>query len=192
MPFDATKISTAILKAGRATGEFGQEEAKAMMLRVLVVAQTLFSTGIPTVEEVQDLVEEVLLASPFKKTAKSYILYRDRHARIREMVEKSDVLLINRYMDQIDWTNRENSNTTFSLQGLNNCISSEKSETYWLNQVYTSEVGDAHRSGDLHVHDLGSLSVYVSASICVICCYRASEAFRARRRAGRRGIFAPL
>ena len=91
VPFDATKISTAILKAGRATGEFGEEEAKAMMLRVLVVAQTLFSNGIPTVEEVQDLVEEVLLASPFKKTAKAYILYRDRHARIREMVEKADV-----------------------------------------------------------------------------------------------------
>ena len=160
VPFDATKISTAILKAGRATGEFGEDEAKAMMLRVLVVAQTLFSSGIPTVEDVQDLVEEVLLASPFKETAKAYILYRDRHARIREMAEKADVLLINRYVDQLDWTNRENSNTTFSLQGLNNRISSEKSETYWLNQVYTSAVGDAHRSGDLHVHDLGSLSVY--------------------------------
>ena len=160
VPFDATKISAAILKAGRATGEFGEEDADTIMLRVLVLAQSLFSTGIPTVEEVQDLVEEVLLASPFKRTAKAYILYRDQHARNREIVEKADVLLIHRYMEQLDWMVRENSNTTFSLQGLNNRISSKISQTYWLNQVYSSEIGEAHRSGDLHVHDLGSVSVY--------------------------------
>ena len=160
VPFDAGKISAAIMKAGRATGEFAPETAKALMLRVMILAQSLSSTGIPTVEEVQDLVEAVLLASPFKKTAKAYILYREDHARIRAMVEKADLDLIDRYLHRDDWKVRENSNTTYSLQGLNSYISADISQTYWLNRIYTPEVRDAHLSGALHLHDLGQLSAY--------------------------------
>ncbi len=160
--FEAEKITKAILKAGRATGEFGEAEAKRLTVRVLNLIQAIYSgqNGVPGVEDVQDLVEEVLLASPFKSTAKAYILYRDQHARIREMVQKADVDLIERYLERMDWKVKENSNMAYSLQGLNNYISSEISKNYWLNKIYTQEVRKAHLSGDLHIHDLGLLSVY--------------------------------
>ena len=157
--FDAAKITSAILKAGRAAGEFDETEARRLMIRVLTTAQVVFD-GLPAVEEIQDLVEEVLLASPYKKTAKAYILYRDQHAKIREMVAKADLDLIESYLERLDWKVQENSNMSYSLQGLNNYISSEVSKTYWLNKIYTPEVRRAHQDGDLHIHDLGLLSVY--------------------------------
>jgi ribonucleoside-triphosphate reductase (formate) len=157
--FDAAKITNAILKAGRASGEFEEAEARRLTIRVLTTAQFMFDSP-PTVEEIQDLVEEVLLASPYKKTAKAYILYRDQHARIREMVAKADLDLIENYLEKLDWKVQENSNMSYSLQGLNNYISSEVSKTYWLNKIYTPEVRRAHQNGDLHIHDLGLLSVY--------------------------------
>jgi anaerobic ribonucleoside-triphosphate reductase len=160
VPFDAEKITAAILKAGQATCEFDRETAKMLMLRVLVLAQALSPNGVPTVEQVQDIVEEVLLASPFKKTAKRYILYRDQHARIRELVNKADLEQIDCYLEQRDWRVRENSNMGFSLQGLNNYISAEASQTYWLYRIYPLEVRDAHLGGDFHIHDLAQLSVY--------------------------------
>lgn len=159
-PFDAAKITNAILKAGKASGEFEHSEARRLTIRVLTMAQIMFEDGAPTIEEIQDLVEEVLLASPHKQTAKAYILYRDQHARIREMVAKADLDLIENYLDRLDWKVQENSNMAYSLQGLNNYISSEVSKTYWLNKIYSAEVRQAHQSGDLHIHDLGLLSVY--------------------------------
>ncbi len=158
--FDSSKITSAILKAGRATGEFGMTEARRLTIRVLTVAQSIFDGHLPSVEDIQDIVEETLLSSPYKKTAKAYILYRDQHARIREMAKKADLDLIDQYLNRLDWKVQENSNMSYSLQGLNNYISSEVSKTYWLNKIYTPEVRDAHTSGDIHIHDLGLLSVY--------------------------------
>ncbi len=160
MVFRAEKISQAILKAGRASGEFDKSEAKKLTIRVLNLIQTTATDEIPKVEEVQDIVEEVLLSSPYKKTAKAYILYRDQHARIREMVNKADVDLIDSYLQKLDWQVAENSNMSYSLQGLNNYIASEISKVYWLNKIYTPDVRNAHQNGDLHIHDLGQLSVY--------------------------------
>ena len=160
VPFESSKITFAILKAGRATGEFEEDTARRLTIRVISLAQTVFKDTVPTVEEIQDMVEEVLLASPFKRTAKAYILYRDRHAGIREMVKKADLDLVERYLERLDWKVRENSNMSYSLQGLNNYISSEVSKTYWLNKIYTPEVREAHTSAALHIHDLGLLSVY--------------------------------
>lgn len=158
--FDFTKIQAAIFKAGKATGEFETETAQQLALRVLNMAQMTLITTKPNVEQLQDLVEEVLLTSPFRKTAKAYILYRDQHARLREMVQKADVALIDNYLDQLDWQVQENSNMSYSLQGLNNYISSEISKTYWLNKIYPADIREAHLSGDFHIHDLGMLSVY--------------------------------
>ena len=160
VPFDVEKITKALLKAGRASGEFGGDTARSLTVRVLTTAQVLFTEGTPTVEDLQDIVEEVLLASSFKKTAKAYILYRDQHARIREMVRRADVELIDSYLDRMDWRVSENSNMAYSLQGLNNYVSSEASKTYWLNKIYTPEVREAHTSGAIHLHDLGLLSPY--------------------------------
>ncbi len=158
--FASSKITNAILKAGRATGELGEIEARRLTIRVLTLAQNVFEDSLPSVEEIQDLVEEVLLTSPFKRTAKAYILYRDQHARIREMIQKADMDLIEKYLERLDWKVKENSNMAYSLQGLNNYVSSEITKTYWLNKIYTPEVRQAHLSGDLHIHDLGLLSVY--------------------------------
>ena len=111
-------------------------------------------------EEIQDIVERVLLDSPFYKTAKAYILYREQHARIRQMVTNANVDLVNHYIQKLDWRIKENSNMSYSLQGLNNYISSDVTSEYWLNSIYPPEIRNAHKNGDLHIHDLSLLSVY--------------------------------
>ncbi|UYZ40542.1 MAG: anaerobic ribonucleoside-triphosphate reductase [Candidatus Methanospirare jalkutatii] len=158
--FKAEKITNAIAKAGAATGEFDREVAKKLTIKVLSLAEEVIKSDIPTVEEIQDIVEEVLLTSPYKKTAKAYIIYRDQHAKIREIVERADVSLVDQYLQKLDWQVRENSNMTFSLQGLNNYISSQISRIYWLNKIYPPEVKRAHVEGDFHIHDLNLLAVY--------------------------------
>ncbi len=158
--FDSSKITKALAKAGQATGEFDEKEARKLTIRVLNILQQVSGEDCPSVEEVQDIVEEVLLASPHRKTAKAYIIYRDQHAKIREITSKSSVDLIDQYLDRRDWKVNENSNMTFSLQGLNQYISSEISKVYWLNKIYSPEVRKAHSGGDFHLHDLGVISVY--------------------------------
>jgi ribonucleoside-triphosphate reductase len=158
--FDLQKITKAIQNAGRATGEFDSETAEILSLRVLSLAQNALATETPTVEDIQNLVEETLLASPFKVSAKAYILYRDQHARIRELTTASDLEMIDRYLQRSDWKVKENSNMTYSLQGLNNFVASQLSEVYWLHKIYSPEIRQAHQDGDFHIHDLGLLSVY--------------------------------
>ena len=158
--FDSSKITAAIAKAGQATGEFGKREAKKLTLRVLTLAHELRLETLPEVEEIQDIVERVLLDSPFHKTAKAYILYREQHAQIRQIATKANVDLVNHYIKKMDWRIKENSNMSYSLQGLNNYISSEVTSEYWLNCIYPPEIRQAHKDGDLHIHDLSLLSVY--------------------------------
>ncbi|RJR23655.1 MAG: ribonucleoside triphosphate reductase [Desulfobacteraceae bacterium] len=158
--FDAAKITSAIAKAGRATGEFGHDEAKRLTPKVLSLAQDSIHGSIPEVEEIQDLVEKVLLDSPYHKTAKAYILYRHQHSQIRSLSNAANADLVESYLFKQDWRVTENSNTRFSLQGLNNFISSHVSSEYWLNRIYPSEIGDAHRRGEFHIHDLDVLSAY--------------------------------
>jgi ribonucleoside-triphosphate reductase (formate) len=161
VPFDAKKIASALVKAGKASGEFEEETAHILAVRTIAMAQWLLSPDeIPTVESLQDIVEEVLLASPHKKTGRAYIIYREQHARIREMIDKADLDLIDGYLDRLDWQVRENSNMAYSLQGLNNYVSSQISKTYWLNKIYPAEIRESHLSGSMHIHDLGLLSVY--------------------------------
>jgi len=158
--FDKSKIANAIAKAGLATGEYEEQMAEVLTLRVINLALQVIMDEIPEVERVQDIVEEVLIASPYKKSAKAYIIYRDQHARIRELVSTAGVNLIDQYLEKLDWQVNENSNMAYSLQGLNNYIASEVSKTYWLNKIYPPEIRAAHVEGDLHIHDLGQISVY--------------------------------
>ncbi len=158
--FNADKITNAIAKAGTATAEFDMTSARKLTIKVLNLAEKLFDGKIMSVEEIQDIVEEVLLSSSFRKTAKAYIIYRDQHARLREITNKMEVDLVDQYLKKKDWKINENSNMDYSLQGLNNYISSEVSKVYWLNEVYSPEVRKAHTSGDFHIHDLSLLSVY--------------------------------
>jgi ribonucleoside-triphosphate reductase (formate) len=160
VPFDSSKITSAIASAGRATGEFGDREAKKLTLRVLTLAHEIRLASVPDVEEIQDIVERVLLDSPYYKTAKAYILYREQHAQIRAVVAKASVDLVENYIQKMDWKINENSNMCYSLQGLNNYISSDITSEYWLNRIYPPEIRDAHKRGDFHIHDLSLLSVY--------------------------------
>ena len=131
-----------------------------MTLKVLNLAEQVIKRKTLAVEEIQDIVEEVLLSSTYRKTAKAYILYRDQHAKIREITTRADIDLVDNYLEQLDWQVNENSNMAFSLQGLNNYISSEISKVYWLNKVYPPEIRQAHINGEFHIHDLNILSVY--------------------------------
>jgi ribonucleoside-triphosphate reductase len=158
--FEAEKITNAIFKAGKVTGEFDRKRAEKLTLKALSMVEHTITKEVPTVEEIQDIVEEVLLQSAFKKTAKAYIIYRDQHAKIREIVNNAEIDLIDKYLERLDWQVKENSNMAFSLQGLNNYIASEVSKIYWLNKIYPPEIKMAHANGDFHIHDLGLLSVY--------------------------------
>jgi len=158
--FDPSKIKSAISKAGKATREFGEKEAGKLTRKVLDRARELEIGSTPDVEEIQDMVERVLLQSPFFKTAKAYILYREQHAQIRAIAIKASVDLVQKYLRNLDWKINENSNMSYSLQGLNNYISSDITSEYWLSHIYPPEIRRAHRSGNFHIHDLSLLSVY--------------------------------
>lgn len=158
--FDSKKITDAIAKAGKATGEFDSYIASKLTIEVIQIAYQTLGDKIPKVEEIQDIVETVLIKSPYTKTAKAYIIYRDQRNKIREINTKTNIDLVDNYINRIDWKVNENSNMSFSLQGLNNYISSAISESYWLNKIYPSEIRQAHENGDIHIHDLGLLSVY--------------------------------
>ena len=158
--FDSSKITGAIAKAGKATGEFGERDARRMTLKVLTLAHELRLGSTPEVEEVQDVVERVLLDSPFYSTAKAYILYREQHAQIRNIATRAECDLVEQYVNNLDWKIKENSNMCYSLQGLNNFISSEVTSEYWLHRIYPPEIRNAHKQGDFHIHDLSLLSVY--------------------------------
>ncbi len=160
VPFDSSKITTALAKAGKASGEFELREARKLTLRVLTLAHELRLGPLPEVEEIQDIVERVLLDSPFLMTAKAYILYREQHAQIRNITTKAHVDLVENYLQKLDWKIKENSNMCYSLQGLNNYISSDVTAEYWLSRIYPPEIRQAHKSGDMHIHDLSLLSVY--------------------------------
>jgi anaerobic ribonucleoside-triphosphate reductase len=158
--FDSSKINTAIAQAGKATGEFGERDARKLTLRVLTLAHEMRLTALPEVEEIQDIVERILLDSPFHKSAKAYILYREQHAQIRKIAAKASVDMVEHYIQKQDWKIKENSNMCYSLQGLNNYLSSDVTSEYWLNRIYPPEIRHAHKEGELHIHDLSLLSVY--------------------------------
>ncbi len=158
--FDAAKITSALLKAGKATGEFEEREARRLTMQVLSLAKALHLPETPDVESLQDVVEQVLLDSAFRATAKAYILYREQRAQLRRIKTRANVDLMEGYLNKMDWRVRENSNMGFSLQGLNNYVSSDITSEYWLNRIYTPAIRDAHTEGDFHLHDLNLLSVY--------------------------------
>jgi len=160
--FDSNRITTAIWKAARAVGGKDKKQAKRLSDQVVEELKRRFGEeGVPTVEEIQDLVEKVLIENGHARTAKAYILYRKQHQDLRELaslLSSSD--LVEQYLDLDDWRVRENANMSYSLQGLNNYLSSTVIAKYWISRVYPPNVGNAHFSGDLHVHDLGVLGPY--------------------------------
>ena len=160
--FDENKIEKAIWKAVQGVGGKNREKSSRIAAVVAERMNARFrEDDVPTVEQVQDIVEEVLIKAGHDKVAKSYILYRHQHELMRAKKEMlSDFDVVDSYVVQEDWRVKENSNMAYSLQGLRNHISSNLVSNYWLMKVYPLEIGDAHKDGDLHIHDLSELSVY--------------------------------
>ena len=161
-PFDQERIINAIWKAAKAVGGRDKELAKRLSDKVVEELKKRFGEdGVPTVEEIQDVVEKVLIENGHAKTAKAYILYRKQHQDLRELAEiLSSTELVEQYLDLEDWYVRENSNMSFSLQGLNNYLTTKVIERYWTNRIYPPNIAEAHKSGDIHIHDLGVLGPY--------------------------------
>ncbi len=163
VPFEQVKITKAVAKAFTATGEGSEKDAKKVSNKVVRLLNRNYRKGyVPEIEEIQDLVERVLMVLDFDKTAKAYILYREQHRKIRETEETigEAVGLVDKYIREIDWKVKENANMSYSLQGLNNYISSIVSSKYWMNKVYSENVREAHEQGDFHIHDLQLIAAY--------------------------------
>ncbi len=161
--FDAEKITEAIFMAARAVGGSDSETARDIAYSVCGILDVIYKDErIPTVENVQDLVEKMLIERGHAKVAKAYILYREQHRKIREgkSLLNEGIELIEKYLDRSDWRVNENSNMSYSLQGLNNHIASAITAKYWLERIYPPEIRDHHTNCDFHLHDLGLLSAY--------------------------------
>lgn len=163
--FNSEKITNAIEKAAKVTKEFDVSVAKNLTEKVVELTQELVAKKrenlkAASIEEIQDIVEYILLSSDYKKTAKSYMLYREQQSKLREFTQNADIEMVDDYLKQLDWQVNENSNMSYSIQGLNNYISSQISKNYWLNKIYPNEIQEAHNQGDFHIHDLNMLSVY--------------------------------
>ncbi|MCJ7699548.1 ribonucleoside triphosphate reductase [Candidatus Bathyarchaeota archaeon] len=160
--FDQDRITNAVWKAAKAVGGKDREQARKISDQVLAELKKRFGEdGVPTVEEIQDLVEKTLIENSHVRTAKAYILYRKQHQDQRELAALlSDADLVDQYLEIEDWRVRENSNMSYSLQGLNNYLSSTVIAKYWISRIYPSNIADAHFSGDMHIHDLGVLGAY--------------------------------
>lgn len=161
-PFNPEKIVIAISKAGFATGEFDTQVSKELVQSMVLPRINAKKGRAVSVEDVQDIVENVLFDTAFEKTYKAYAIYRNEHTKARERqkvavdVESS----VNEYINQDDWRVRANANQGYSLGGMILNVSGKVTANYWLNSVYPKEIGLAHRNGDFHIHDLDMLSGY--------------------------------
>ena len=160
--FDAGKIRSAIARAGQATGEFGGEEADRLAGEAAKVIAHRFCGKAPHIEEIQDIVEQVLIAADRAATARAYIVYREKRGQARaDRKTVVDVAAsINEYLDRSDWRVNANANQGYSLGGLILNLSGKVVANYWLSHVYPPEVGHAHREGDIHIHDFDMLAGY--------------------------------
>ncbi|PAU64596.1 ribonucleoside triphosphate reductase [Pseudomonas sp. PIC25] len=157
--FDLEKIRRAIAAAGEVTGEF--EGARAGDLAEAVLARLLDRRELD-VERVQNSVERVLMEAGYYTTARAYIVYRERHGRLRrDRKALVDVAAsMNEYLSREDWRVRANANQGYSLGGLILNVSGKVTANYWLDEVYSPEIGQAHREADMHIHDLDMLAGY--------------------------------
>lgn len=161
--FTLTKINDAIMKAFEATNmNYNNDIVDLLALRVTADFQKKVKEDGVSVEDIQDSVEKILEQSGYTEVAKAYILYRKQREKIRNM--KSTILdykeIVNSYVKLDDWRVKENSTVSYSVGGLILSNSGAVTANYWLSEVYDSEIGNAHRNADLHIHDLAMLTGY--------------------------------
>ena len=161
--FDISKISLAITKAFEAQQkQYHSSVIDMLALRVTADFESKIKDDLIQVEDIQDSVESILIQSGYSDVAKAYILYRKQREKIRNM--KSTILdykeLVDSYVKATDWRVKENSTVTYSVGGLILNNSGAITANYWLSEIYDEEIANAHRSGDIHLHDLSMLTGY--------------------------------
>src|SRR5688572_31622580 len=160
--FDPAKICSALERAGAATGEYGPQDAARLAAQALRVLAHRHPGGTPSIEDVQDALEYLLIAADYAATARAYIVYREQHKRLREdrraLIDVAASM--DEYLERRDWRVNANANQGYSLGGLILNVAGKVTANYWLSHVYPPEVGRAHREGDLHIHDLDMLAGY--------------------------------
>ena len=161
--FDPEKIKNAFFKAGQATGEFDGDESDRIASKLLTLIGFRFRDNVvPDIEQIQDLAEQVLVTEGHFETARAYIVYREQHKVLRSDnktlldVEAS----MSEYLERCDWRVKANANQGYSLGGLILNVAGKVTANYWLSHVYEPAIGEAHRQGDIHIHDLDMLSGY--------------------------------
>ena len=161
-PFDAEKILSAVVRSGAATAEYGGATAPALTRQALATLAERHCAQPPSIEQIQDIVEQTLIAAGFVATARAYIAYREQHKRLRE--DRKTLLdvstSVNEYLERQDWRVNANANQGYSLGGLILNVAGKVTANYWLSHVYAPEAGTAHRAGDIHIHDLDMLAGY--------------------------------
>lgn len=160
--FHPEKITWAIFKAASACGGRDFERAEELCRQVVAIAQEKFGSRVPDVEGIQDIVEKVLIENGHARTAKAFILYREKRKSARELnaLIGATIDMFSNYLGDKDWQIQENANTQKSVNGLNNYVREVFTKKYWLHEIYPAEVREAHESGDCHIHDLGFFGPY--------------------------------
>ena len=161
--FDIAKISKAITKAFEAQNKaYNEDIIDLLSLKVTADYAEKITDGHVSVEDIQDSVESVLIKAGYDDIAKAYILYRKQREKIRNM--KSTILdykdVVDSYVKDLDWRVKENSTVTYSVGGLILSNSGAITANYWLSEIYDDEISNAHRAGDIHLHDLSMLTGY--------------------------------
>ena len=161
--FDINKIADAMKKAFEATNtDYTDNIIDFLALKVSADFLGKIKDGLVAVEDIQDSVESVLIQGGYDAVAKAYILYRKQREKLRNL--KSTYLdykeTVNNYVNVLDWRVKENSTVTYSVGGLILSNSGAITANYWLSEVYDSEISDAHRNCDIHIHDLSMLTGY--------------------------------
>ncbi|HOV69981.1 MAG TPA: anaerobic ribonucleoside-triphosphate reductase, partial [Clostridia bacterium] len=160
--FDREKITNAIFKAASAVGGSDYVLSQRLTDEVIRLAEEKYKNSIPDVEGIQDIVEKVLIENGYAKTAKAYILYREKRKKARDMdaLISATIEMFSDYLNERDWQVKENANTQRSVNSLNNYIREAFTKKYWLYEVYPGDIREAHLSGEINLHDLGFFGPY--------------------------------
>lgn len=162
VPFKKEKIVLAIFKAANAVGGNDFATSENLADEVIQIATQQYPEGVADVEGMQNIVEKVLIEEGHAKTAKAFILYREKRRSAREAnaLIGATINMFSQYLNDTDWQINENANTQKSINGLNNYIRETFTKSYWLHEVYPDKIRDAHQSGEIHIHDLGFFGPY--------------------------------
>ncbi len=162
VPFKKEKIVLAIFKAANAVGGTDFALSEKLADEVVRLAEEKYPEGIAEVEGIQDIVEKVLIEAGHAKTAKAYILYREKRRSAREAnaLIGATIHMFSEYLNDRDWQINENANTQKSINGLNNYVREAFTKNYWLHEIYPEDIRNAHLSGEIHIHDLGFFGPY--------------------------------